>query len=491
MLNMVVRNSKKLIRRMSSSEGIRIGRFMSKIDMARKMASCLAPIQKEVIHVLDPGAGTGILSAAAVEELCCRGGVREIFLTCYENDPMFLPMLADNMERMRKRARHDYKVKVRISVINDDFLTAPHSEDERYDCVMVNPPQELVSDTHPAISIFPEIFTNASVSIAPIFVLLSRRLLTTGGQMVAVLPISAASAAQLSPFRHALFETAPLDTLCLWTKEGKRGEVLKKTFVMKVTADTTEPDMIRVFTATDAEPDQFSEQTRPYSSVVRDKDAALTLLSGEDEQLILDFMRSLPCTFDTFRLKVHTGLTLESRYRDMLRDKPENGAIPLIHPRSLRDGSVVFPLAGAKGQYIIPAIPSLRQNSKNILLIKRVPAKSDKRRIMCAPFLAGTSMYRYISTHNKLNYIDVDGNAQMDPPFLYGLHAFLSSEPMDRYIRIISKTAQLNARDLTSLPLPTAAQLRSIGAKLMAVRIYKPEYCDRVVKGELFGVNRK
>ena len=75
----------------------------------------------------------------------------------------------------------------------------------------------------------------------------------------------------------------------------------------------------------------------------------------------------------------------------------------------------------------------------------------------------------------------------MDPPFLYGLHGFLSCELVDRYMRAVSKSGQINAKELMNLPLPTAAQLRTIGARLMAVRVYKPEYCDKVVKAVLFG----
>ncbi len=486
MLNMVVRNSKKLIRRKSGENGIRIGRFLTKIDVARAMAGGLAPISESSVSVLDAGAGTGILAAAMVEELCRRGGVSEIFLTCYETDPMFLPVLEDNMERMRKRARHDYKVKVRISVLKEDFLFAPHPEDERYDYILVNPPQALFEGDHPALALRPAVFTASTLPASALFVLLCAELLHCGGQIAATLPVSAATAVQLSAFRRALFSLATPVSLHLFTKNGTRGETLKKNFTLTAKAGAAQAE-IRTSISCEDGADPIEAEPRAYGAVVREGDCALTLMCGEDEQLILDFMHSLPCTFDTFHLKVHTGLTLESRYPDLLRDKPENGAIPLIHPRCLHDGVVTFPRPGAPSQYIIPGIPSLKQPSKNILLLKRVPAKSDKCRIMCAPYLAGTSMYRYISTHNKLNYIDVDGNEQMDPPFLYGLHAFLSSEPMDRYIRIISKTAQLNVRDLMSLPLPTATQLRAIGAKLMAVRIYKPEYCDRVVKGELFG----
>ncbi len=491
MLKMVVRNSKKLIRRMSASEGIRIGRFLTKIDVARGMAQSITYVQKNTVCVLDPGAGTGILAAAVVEEICMRGGVSEIYLTCYENDPMFLPMLADNMERMRKRARHDYKVKVRVNVLDADFLTSRHESHERYDYIIVNPPQELYEGDHPAMQLHPDIFTTATIPSSALFVYMASELLAPDGQMVAILPTTAATAVQLSAFRRSLFEAAPPEALLLYTKNGKRGEELKKTFALKLREGGMTPPTIRTYISREDGTEFNEEEPRSYGSVVRAEDYALTLMCGEDEQLILDFMRSLPCSFDTFHLKVHTGLTLESRHRELLRDKPEDGAIPLIHPRCLHDGTVTHPRLGIGGQYIIPAIPSLKQPNKNILLMKRVPAKSDKRRIMCAPYLAGASMFRYISTHNKLNYIDVDGKEQMDPPFLYGLHAFLSSEVVDRYIRIISKTAQLNARDLASMPLPTATQLRSIGAKLMTIRVYKPEYCDRVVKGELFGVQHK
>ncbi len=490
MLKMVVRNSKKLIRRMSASDGIRIGRFLTKIDVARGMVNTLTYVEKNAVHVLDAGAGTGILSAALVEEICLRGGVSEIFLTCYENDPMFLPMLADNMERMRKRARHDYKVKVRISVIAEDFLLAPHPDHERYDYIVVNPPQELYEGDQGAMRVRPDIFTGASVPSAPLFVRVAADLLAPDGQMTAILPVTTATAAQLSAFRSSLFAVAPLQALSLYTKDGKRGEQLKKNFAITV-REGASPATIRTFISREDGSERTEVDARPTSAVIREGDHALTLMCGEDEGLILDFMKTLPCSFESFGLKVHTGLTLESRHRELLRDKPEDGAIPLIHPRCLHDGTVTHPRMGFGGQYIIPAIPSLKQPNKNILLMKRVPAKKDKRRIMSAPYLAGSSMFRFISTHNKLNYIDVDGKEQMDPPFLFGLHAYLSSEIVDRYIRIISKTAQLNARDLMSLPLPTAAKLRAIGAKLMAVRIYKPEYCDRVVKSELFGVGSR
>ena len=107
MLNMTVRNTAKLIRAKSKSENVRLGRFFTKKETARLMANMLTLDETKTAYtVLDPGAGTGILASAVVEEICQRcKNCKQIFVTCYENNPEFVPMLQDNLERVRKKAR--------------------------------------------------------------------------------------------------------------------------------------------------------------------------------------------------------------------------------------------------------------------------------------------------------------------------------------------------------------------------------------------------
>lgn len=492
MLNMAVRNSKKLIREKSASDNIRIGRFFTKRETARLMADTFRPVERSAVYVLDPGAGTGILSAAAVEAICKMGRASEIFLTCYENDPMFVPMLANNLERIRRRARHDYHVKLRVDIKEENFLLASHPVDTRYDYIIINPPSEPCPNTREEAQRYGDIVASATVDTACLFVRAASDLLAPDGQMATVLPLSVATGVSLSRFRQRLFAVAQVEKICLFAKD-KEGTPLKNQLVLALRAGSgTDKDLTITVSTDDGTPEKTAAlPAQPYGQIVDPADGSLLLVKSEEELALLSFMRRLPCTLDTFHLRVHTGLALESRYPELLRDKPVDGAVPLIHPRSLRGGIVQFPLSGLKNQYIIPSIPSLCQPNKNMLLMKRVPAKSDKRRLVCAAYLAGSMTNKYISTHNKLNYIDVDGNAQMDPAFLFGLLAFLSSELVDSYIRIISKSGQVNATELASLPLPTANQLRTVGQKLMAIRIYKPEYCDRVVKAELLRTPQK
>ena len=118
MLNLAVRNTNKLIREKSESENIRLGRLFTKKDTARLMTGMLSLDDKKTVYtILDPGAGTGILAAAAIEEICQKcPSAKQIFITCYENDPTYSPMLKNNLERIRKKCRHDFGVKLYVTV---------------------------------------------------------------------------------------------------------------------------------------------------------------------------------------------------------------------------------------------------------------------------------------------------------------------------------------------------------------------------------------
>ena len=79
MLAMAVRNTRKLIRERSAADNVRLGRFFTKRETAAKMASMFTFLEtKPLMEILDPGAGTGILSAALLEAVCLGRAAQEI-----------------------------------------------------------------------------------------------------------------------------------------------------------------------------------------------------------------------------------------------------------------------------------------------------------------------------------------------------------------------------------------------------------------------------
>lgn len=481
MLNMAVRNTRKLIREKSASDNIRLGRFFTKKETAALMAGMFTFEEtKPELSVLDPGAGTGILSAALLEAICLGRAAAAVRLVCYENSTVYLPMLRNNLERLRKRCRREYGVRVTWEVREENFLLAP--KDAEYDCVIMNPPAELCAKDSPEALPAHDILTTPTVDLTYLFTAAAQLRLAEDGQMVILLPCAFATGVSLTRLRRSLFDECRVTGMHLFT--SPKG--LKKNFLLGLRRTEEPGGQIRV-TASEDDGSPENLVTLPpldYNFLVHSDGGGLLLLRDTGDLRILELMGKMPCRFSTFGLKMKTGLTLPSRYPDLLSNEPVRGTVPLIHPRSVQNGRVVFPLR-MPGQYLHPSIPSLIQPNRNLLLVKRFPAKSDKRRLMCAVYMASQSPgYRYISTHNKLNYIDSDGS-EMDAPFLVGLYAVLSTSLYDSYARIISRSGQINATEFSDLPLPDAEVLRAVGAKLIAVRRFEPEICDITVSAQL------
>ena len=122
-----------------------------------------------------------------------------------------------------------------------------------------------------------------------------------------------------------------------------------------------------------------------------------------------------------------------------------------------------------------------------MIIIKRVPAKSDERFLNSAIYMAAQlPAYKYISTHNKVNFIDTkDKNEELSPRLAFGLFALLNSTIYDRYLSIISKSKQINAKEMRELPLPPKNIIENIGIRLMQLRQTNVAACDKIVNPTL------
>ena len=500
MLNLAVRNTAKLIRKKSSSEGVRLGRFFTKKETARLMASML-PLDetKTAYTVLDPGAGTGILSAAMIEEICkkCRN-VQRIFLTCYENDPEFVPILEDNLERIRKKARHDYDVKLYVTVYNENYVTESQNHytvtlfdviEDKFDIIICNPPSELISkDSEEAARVGG--VTQSKINAAFLFAKLASHHLENGGRLIIMLPTAVASASALTEYRKEMASKLSLERIHLFIgkqKNQKRAVPLKKTVILSYLSGD-KPEKITVSTSTDWGTPEKTRTLDPldYDFIVDKDDGSLTLPKSLEDARIVKYLSSFPETISSLGLKVSTGLVIDSRCKELLFSASMDGCVPLIRPGAIKGGQVRFPQA-IRGQYIAAINPRIIQKNKNMLIIKRVPAKSDQRFLNSGIYLAAQlPQYKYISTHNKVNYIDTkDSSEQISAKLLFGLFALLNSTIYDRYISIASKSGQVNAKELRSIPLPKRNIIENIGMRLMAMRQTSAAACDQIVNPTL------
>lgn len=498
MLNLAVRNTGKLIREKSKSENVRLGRLFTKKDTARLMASMLnIDKEKTAFTVLDPGAGTGILSAAAVEEICKRApNCKQIFLTCYETCRDFIPMLEDNLERIRKKCRHDFGVKLYVTVYRENYIVDAKNHytvtffdtvEDKYDIIIANPPSELIEKgSDEAVSAGG--VTQLKIGAEFLFARMASRHLEDGGQLVIILPTTYASASQLTSLRQEMAEKLSLQGIHLFIgkqKNFKRAIPLKKNFIISY-ANKEKPAEISISTSTDAGKTALALPSLPYDFVVDKDTGALTLPKSAEDTKIVRYISDFPETLTSLGLKMSTGLIVDSKCEGLLFTEPVKGTVPLIRAATMQGGTVSFPQP-IKRQYIAPVNPSLVQKNKNLIIIKRIPAKSDERFLNSAIYLAAQlPAYKYISTHNKINFIDTrDKNSEMCARLAFGLFALLNSTIYDRYISIVSKSKQINSKEMRELPLPPRNIIENIGMRLMAMRQTSVKACDQIVNPTL------
>ena len=499
MLSLAVRNTGKLIREKSRSDNVRLGRLFTKKDTAALMAGMLRlDGGKSVYTVLDPGAGTGILTAAVVEEICKKyPSCKQIFVTCYENDTLFLPILKDNLERIRKKCRHDYNVKLFVTVYEENYLTDSKNHytvtffgsvvEDKFDVVICNPPTELVEKSSPECETVGGV-TQLKISLAFLFARLAKKHLEDGGQLVIMLPTLVASASLLTEFRKEMANELSLEKIHLFIgkqKNQNRATPLKKNVILAY-GKGAKPDTVTISTSTDSGKSLTVLPPLDYDFVVDKNDGALTLPKNIEDTKIVKYISGFPETLSGLGLKMSTGLIIDSKCEGLLFTEPIKTSVPVIRPSHMKNGQISFPQP-VKRQYVAPVNTSLIQKNKNLIIIKRVPAKSDERFVNSSIYMAAQlPAYKYISTHNKINFIDTkEKNGEICPRLAFGLFALLNSTIYDRYISIVSKSKQINSKEMRTLPLPPRNIIENIGMRLMAVRQTSVAACDRIVNPTL------
>lgn len=120
LIDNVVNETLKYLESMPKERRKEIGQFFTSTETAQYMATMLEKPKKKALSILDPGAGSGILSAALVDRLQCEDSVSSISLTCYETSEDILPILKTNLQFMKNNSKKPLNYKI----IEENYITA-------------------------------------------------------------------------------------------------------------------------------------------------------------------------------------------------------------------------------------------------------------------------------------------------------------------------------------------------------------------------------
>ena len=353
MLEKIIEKTNQYIEAMPKKERKKYGQFFTSMETARYMADLFTIPKQKTITVLDAGAGSGILACAMVERLETVEEIKEICVTCYETDENVLPLLEENLLYVQNKSTK----KVDIKIVTENYITSQYldfnhmlggdEEPQKYDLVIGNPPYMKISKAAPEATAMPSVCYGAP-NMYFLFASMSLFNLKNNAEMVYIIPRSWTSGAYFKRFREYFLSEGKLVHIHLFGSRNKvfdKEEVLQETIIVKIRKTKIQPETVTITsTNTNKDFNQCTTLVVPYDIVVSGDELYVYLVTNEEEVSVLKKLHQWNKTLPEIGLKMKTGLTVDFRNRDILRNTEEEGAVPLFYSQHIKEGEVHFPI---------------------------------------------------------------------------------------------------------------------------------------------------
>ena len=477
------------------SERSKIGQFLTPAKIAQFMAS-LFKQDREDVRILDAGAGTGVLFAAAVEHLTSRKfRPRTIEIVAYENDSLTLPYLSESLRRCENACK---KMSIRFhgEIREEDFVVSGLAlveeglfteQTERFTHVILNPPYKKINAQSKTRKILDTLGMEVT-NLYAAFVWLAVKLLEPKGELVAITPRSFCNGPYFRRFRLALLDIMALQRIHVFASRKKvfgDDNVLQENVIFHAVRNWHKPRHVIISSSEGTVFSNASTRYVPYEHVVlsHDKDSFIHLLLSDEDDKAIELIRRFNTSLSDLELEVSTGRVVDFRAREHLRHQPGKGTVPLVHSCHFESGFVNWPAKTGKKPNAILSLEQTRNlmvASGYYVLTKRFSSKEERRRVVAAIYDPCRINAATVGFENHLNYFHTKCTG-LSPNLARGLAMYLNSSLFDQYFRLFSGHTQVNATDLRKMKYPSREQLMHLGMHVKN-RMPNQETIDIILK---------
>jgi len=466
------------------------GQYFTPVGIAKFMARQVES-RTGVLNLLDPGAGAGVLACAVCEALASQADApREIILEAYETDPDLFPVLKRVLQHLQDRLQ-SRGIPSTMTVSNEDFvlkygaiLGDATADVARFDLVIANPPYFKLAKSDPRSKVAGAV-VHGQPNIYALFMAIGASLLAPKGELVFITPRSFASGLYFRQFRRHFFSIMKPEAIHVFDSRResfRRDGVLQENIIIKARrfdnwlADNVSGSVL-ITSSQGVENLERPDRNEVPLDVILDLSSSNSMLhipaSAKSEEAI-DLVASWAGSLKKYGMAVSTGPVVPFRAESALSMKGDNGPAyaPLLWMQSVNFLEIHWPAPlRTKPQFIRreDATSWLLLPDKNYLLIRRVSAKEDRRRLTAAPLIAGSLGSPYIGLENHLNYIHRPGGSLSEDE-VWGLAALYNSSLFDSYFRTLNGNTQVSATELRAIPLPDLDVIKYLGARVRELR---------------------
>jgi adenine-specific DNA-methyltransferase len=466
------------------------GQVFTPPEIARFMAGLFSQIPQS-LRLLDPGAGSGVLSAAVCDRVLELGSPRELYIHAFETEPALAEMLRQNLEHCKRelgKAGHT----LHFTVQQEDFIVAasPYMDGqvrlfgspavpESFDAVIMNPPYFKVRKDSEHAKLMERVVHGQPNAYA-FFLALAARLLRPNAELVAITPRSFCNGLYFRGFRHWFFDRMSLDHIHLFesrTEAFRESGVLQESVITKSHKLGERSPHVTITGSYGKDiPRHLEAESFPHNEIVDDScgQRLVKIPVTQDDYRAMRLIEALPLRFDETGLRISTGPVVTFRATELLLREP-NGErlVPLLMPHNVKPYRTEWPIPRKQHPvYILDCETSRKRRlllpRGNYVLLRRFSAKEEKRRLVAACLLRSEQKTQRIAFENHLNYVyHFDRELTEDETF--GVAALFNSAVLDRYFRVLSGNTQVNATEIRNLHFPSLGTLASVGREVRSL----------------------
>lgn len=498
LLSFVEFNQFNAIGRLNPQNKVAFAQYFTPAPVASFMVS-LFEFNQTTVRILDPGAGSGMLFSALINEIISRNAtkVTSIEVVAYEVDKSLEDVLTATMEACEfscKEAGIKYAGIIRFADFIEDsimrtglFGQAP----EKFTHIITNPPYKKLNTDSQTRRLLDSV-GKGSPNLYTAFLSMCEVMLEENGQLVSITPRSFCNGVYFVNFRKNFLSRMQFSRIHLFTSRStafRSDEVLQENIIIKWIKSKVVPEKIVLSSSEGPEDEAMSIKELKPGEVVKhdDPEQIIWLVQDSYDKNVREQIEKLPNRLKDVHLTVSTGPVVDFRSARDIDNKYTNENVPLIQPECISTRGVVLwePAKMRKPPFIHlnQETISLLLPNETFVLTKRFSSNEEKRRVVASLYLP-IEPYKFVGLENRLNYFHRDGKG-IDLDLAKGLVLFLNSTMVDSYFRQMSGHTQVNSSDLSRLYYPSAEALISIGAKSFKEGLLQTEI-DNIVEKEFF-----
>lgn len=454
-----------------------LGRFYTPSSVAEFMANLFESVP-DTVRLLDPGAGTGVLTHAMVSRLCSmERRPKRVEVSAFEIDDNALVDLRQTLDQCSELCA-DAGIAFEGTVFHEDFIVwgASTSREDLFSAasapfttIIMNPPyRKIRSDSHARWHLrFAGLETSNLYSG---FLALAASLLCDGGELVAITPRSFCNGPYFRPFREQFLRSVSLHRIHIFESRYaafRTDGVLQENVILHARKSHFRRDYIIVSSSDDHSFATMRERRCDYEEIIApdDPEHFIHIVADDGQQKVRQQITTLSDTLSGLGLSVSTGRVVDFRAKEYLCPNPEPDTAPLIYPCHFRDGYVEWPKSPSRKPNALAVTEQTRKllvPNARYVLVKRFSSKEERKRIVACIHDPKRVPGSVVGFENHLNYFHLAGSG-LSAELAAGLATYLNSTLVDSYFRQFNGHTQVNATDLRKLPYPSYEQLLELG----------------------------